>query len=110
MLRDRGLMKFRPVAFMPEQIASIKQMYKEQDDVKMPELDEQHLENLDLLIYECMEFSLEATVTYYKKSRYEITKGMIHYMNEQIKYIHVVNSFNQWTQIDLRNIIHIQIN
>lgn len=35
---------------------------------------------------------------------------MIHYMNEQIEYIHVVNSFNEWTQIDLRNIIHIQIN
>ncbi|MEK3993039.1 YolD-like family protein [Robertmurraya sp. FSL R5-0851] len=110
MLRDRGLMKYRPVAFMPEQIASIKQMYKEQDDVKMPELDEQHLEKLDQTICNCMEFNLEATVTFYKKARYEITKGTIHYMNEYSKYIRVVDSFDQWTQIELKNIIDIRIN
>lgn len=94
MLEDRGLMKFRPVAFMPEQIASIKQLYKEQDDVKMPELDKQQLENLNLMVCEAMEYNLVATVTFYKKARYEITKGMIHYLNERSNYIRVVDKFN----------------
>ncbi len=42
-----------------------------------------------------MEYNLVATVTYYKKARYEITKVTIHYLNEQGKYIRVADSFNQ---------------
>ena len=56
-----------------------------------------------------MEFNLIATVTYYKNARYEITKGMIHYLNEQSHYIRVVDNFNHWIQIELRHIIDIQI-
>ncbi len=48
-----------------------------------------------------MEYYLSATVTYYKKARYEITKGTIHYLNEQSKYIRVVNSFNQREETEI---------
>jgi hypothetical protein len=56
-----------------------------------------------------LEYNLVATVTYYKKARYEITKGKIHYLNEQTNYILVVDSFNQWVQIEIKHIIDIQV-
>ncbi|WP_157077438.1 YolD-like family protein [Robertmurraya korlensis] len=58
---------------------------------------------------EIMEYNLLATVTYFKKARYEITKGTIHYLNDKSHYIRVVDNFDHWKQIELKHIIDIQI-
>lgn len=107
-LKDRGLMKFRTVALQPEFISNLRNLQKEQDYVKKPEIDEQQLEYFDQIIHEKMEFNDTVSITHFKDHRYEITIGKIHYYAPLEKTIRIVDNFNSWFRIKLENIIDIQ--
>ncbi|WP_059040736.1 YolD-like family protein [Paenibacillus rubinfantis] len=76
MINDRGRIKWSPF-LIPEHKKRIAQLYEAEDDVRQPELDEQHVEQLQETLSEAIEHGSAITVTYYADRRHRSIEGLI---------------------------------
>ncbi|CAI9390584.1 YolD-like family protein [Niallia sp. Sow4_A1] len=87
MIKDRGTKKW--VAMMlPEHVAAVKEELLNEKKVKKPELDQEKLNDIDLLIHEGMEYHLSLKFSLFKQGFIEILIGrtvFIDYIKKELR-------------------------
>lgn len=92
MIRDRGLIKWQPASFLPQQWSMLKGIYRDDTKVKKPSLDEQELEEINILVIESLNYTLPIKVTIWRNGF----------------FIHFVGTVDKVDPINM--CIHIEIN
>jgi hypothetical protein len=75
-IKDRGNKKWVSL-MLPEHKKLLGKFYQSQNDVKMPELDEQRLEEINATLLTAIHENRLVLVTYFKANRYHEKTGMI---------------------------------
>jgi hypothetical protein len=92
----------------PGLLSNIRRYYVEQEYIQKPELDEQHLEYLNVSICESMENQCEVTITFFNKNKLEMILRKIHHFDEMKGLLRVIDKFNECHMISIGDIINIQ--
>ncbi|MDN4524598.1 YolD-like family protein [Fictibacillus fluitans] len=95
-IRDRGNIKWKTSLMLPETVTHLKnyfleEYYKEEE----LEMDEQHLQEMDQLMLEAMEFSYALRFDVYQNGHMVNVKGKIHYMDEKQRILRVMDEDDQ---------------
>ena len=80
MLKDRGNKKWTSL-MLTEHRDGLREIWNHRDDVNMPVLDEQKLEELELVLQEAIQNNKFVEVTYYKNRRHHKVSGNIKVKN-----------------------------
>jgi hypothetical protein len=107
MIRDRGRIKWVSM-MLPEHVQLLREWAEEDTYEIKEELDEQHLEVMDEIISEAMEFDKPVTVIHYRNKKHELLIGNIHYWNQLDHCLHIVDRFGEKHRIFLQNITDVQ--
>ncbi|MDM5337201.1 YolD-like family protein [Fictibacillus enclensis] len=95
-IRDRGNIKWKTSLMLPETVTHLKnyflEEYYEEEEL---EPDEQHLEEMDQLVLEALEFSFALLFTVYQRGHLHRVKGMVHYMDEKNRILRVIDENGQ---------------
>ncbi|RBW68259.1 YolD-like family protein [Bacillus taeanensis] len=110
MIHDRGAKKWKMAMMLPEHKTMLSQLYKDQDKVEKPELDQQQLEEIEQTICEAMTFNQELTSTYYKNGKFELLVGKVHFLDEMNKTLHIQDHFGDFYRLKFHDIINVQFN
>ncbi|MGG0718653.1 YolD-like family protein [Robertmurraya massiliosenegalensis] len=77
MLNDRGLMKWQPAHFMPEQRKLLSGLDLDNKKQKKPDLDEQELEEINIVIYESLNYTLTIMVETWEDGFFKRIEGIV---------------------------------
>lgn len=87
MIRDRGLLKWQPAHFMPEHRKMLNTLQKDSNKQKKPQLDEQELEEIGIIVTESLDYALPVKLTIWKDGYYKSHFGVISKVDQLMKYI-----------------------
>lgn len=76
MINDRGHKKWTSL-MLPEHKEMLKQWRISQDDVIIPTLDESRIDELDMLISECMTNHIQVSITFSNNNKFNTATGFI---------------------------------
>lgn len=108
MIRDRGKIKWTSM-MLPEHVKLLRDWVKEDEDEKEKELDEQQLERMNETILEAMELNHSVAITHYRRQKYELLIGKIHYWDSMASKLHIVDNFEELHRIGLSNIVDVRV-
>ncbi|WP_223592781.1 YolD-like family protein [Neobacillus bataviensis] len=80
-IRDRGKIKWNPASFMPEGFAMQREMFKDQERLAKPKLDEYQAEEFDLRIAYAMEYGHSVRLSVWSDGFTTEIVGRIHYVD-----------------------------
>ncbi len=100
MLKDRGNKKWTSL-MLTEHREGLKEIWNHRDDMEMPVLDEQKLQELERVLKEAIQNNKLVEVTYHKDRRHHKIRGNIKANNNRIS----IGS----KRIPLQRIIHIKL-
>lgn len=86
MLRDRGIKKWQGF-FMHEHTGLLKKYADEDNKTKKPILDEQELEEINIIIYDSLNYTLPIKIETWRNGYFNIIEGIvdkIDYLNKTI--------------------------
>ncbi|ALC83930.1 MULTISPECIES: YolD-like family protein [Bacillus] len=95
---------------LPEHREALLARKKEQMKVEKPELDEQQIENMETLISESMEFVFPLLFKVYDDGHFREVAGLVEYINERTKHLHVVDSKDDTNFIRFEDIVDLKKN
>ncbi|MED1659615.1 YolD-like family protein [Bacillus licheniformis] len=116
-LKDRGSIKWTAM-MLPEHVSLLRELESNQDKVKRPVLDTSQIEDMEIIISEAMEFNNPVLFSVFKPlpmlngpETGEIVQieGHIHYINQQRKLFHVVDSKGDTNLIKFEDVIGVEI-
>ncbi|WP_210365655.1 YolD-like family protein [Bacillus sp. REN3] len=107
MIRDRGRIKWTSM-MLPEHVKLLRDWAQEDQYEKEKQLDEQQLEQLNDTILEAMEFNRPVSIAYYRRRKYELVIGKIHYWDELGQKLHVVDRFEEVHRIEIAAIADVR--
>lgn len=102
-LRDRGTKKWTSL-MLPEHLAALNEMWKEQEYELMPEIDEQQIMENNLLLEDALENELEVSIMYFADHDYKTMSGHLLMIDPLNKIIYLGTN-----QIEMRYIIEVNI-
>lgn len=108
MIRDRGKMKWTAM-MLPEHVKLLRDWAKEDMFEKNKEVDEQHLDLMNEVILEAMEFGKSVVITHYRNRKYELVIGTIDHWDEISQKLHIVDRFEEMHQIPLSAIVDVRL-
>lgn len=108
MIRDRGRIKWTSM-MLPEHVKLLRDWAKEDMYESSKEVDEQHLEMMNEIIFNAMEFGKSVTVTHYRNRKYELVIGNIHYWDESGQKLHIVDRFEEVHRVPLSQIADVRL-
>ncbi|MEH7483708.1 YolD-like family protein [Neobacillus drentensis] len=108
MIRDRGRIKWTSM-MLPEHVKLLRDWVKEDRYEQKREMDEQHLELMNGILSEAIEYDQYVTITHYRNRNYEIVIGKIHYWDELTQRLHVVDRFDEVHRIPMDAIADIRM-
>lgn len=108
MLRDRGKIKWVSL-MLPEHVNLLRDWAKEDSYEKSKQIDEQHLELMNSIVLEAMEFRKTIEVTYYKNHRYTSVVGKLYRIDEINKQLYLVNDNKQIPPISFSSIVDVRV-
>jgi YolD-like protein len=106
--KDRGIMKWHAALLLPEHVKLHRNWQEEMNYKIKPELDEQKLEDMDLIIHEAMEYTLPVLITYFKNHNQYQTSGHIHYYDSLNREIRIVSLKGHLSALRLSDLTDIQ--
>ncbi|MBS4191727.1 YolD-like family protein [Bacillus sp. FJAT-49705] len=77
MIRDRGLIKWQPAHFMPEHRKLLNGLNYDDNKCKKPELDEQKLEEIGIVVMDSLNHTLPVKVTTWQDGYLRFHEGII---------------------------------
>ncbi|KAB2335104.1 YolD-like family protein [Bacillus mesophilum] len=86
MLRDRGLKKWQGF-FMHEHTGLLKTTAKEEEKQDKPQLDEQELEEIGIIVMESLNYTLEIKITVWQEGYFNDHIGIVGKVDYLMKYI-----------------------
>ncbi|MBT2738036.1 hypothetical protein QF028_001047 [Neobacillus sp. B4I6] len=108
MIRDRGRIKWTSM-MLPEHVKLLRDWVKEDRYEQKREMDEQHLELMNGILSEAIEYDQYVTITHYRNRNYEIVIGKIHYWDELTQRLHVIDCFDEVHRIPMDAIADIRM-
>ena len=108
MIRDRGRIKWTSM-MLPEHVKLLRDWVKEDGYEHKREMDEQQLELMNETLSEAIEFDQFVTITHYRNRNYEIVIGKIHYWDELVQRLHVVDRFEEVHRIPIDAVADIRM-
>ncbi|MEY2192362.1 YolD-like family protein [Neobacillus sp. BF23-41] len=108
MIRDRGRIKWTSM-MLPEHVKLLRDWVKEDRYEQKREMDEQHLELMNGILSEAIEYDQYVTITHYRNRNYEIVIGKIHYWDELTQRLHVIDRFDEVHRIPMNAIADIRM-
>ncbi|KAB2333765.1 YolD-like family protein [Bacillus mesophilum] len=108
MIRDRGRIKWTAM-MLPEHVKMLRDWAAEDQYEQKKELDEQEVERLNEVLAEAMEFNRNVVITHYRRQKYELTMGTIHFWDEMNKRLHIVDRFHEIHRIDLSSVVDVRL-
>ncbi|MGD6804048.1 YolD-like family protein [Rossellomorea vietnamensis] len=106
MNRDRGRIKWTSM-MLPEHVKLLRDWAHEDSFEQQKKVDEQHLEELNEIAAEAMEFSRLVTITHYAGRRHELLIGRIHYYDGLKGKLHVLDRFEKKYYLSINDIADI---
>lgn len=108
MIRDRGRIKWTSM-MLPEHVKMLRDWVGEDSHETKRILDEQQFEEMNAVMGEAMEEGKEVSIAHYDRNRYQLLIGKIHYYNESLQKLHVIDHFQQPHYIQLANIADVRL-
>lgn len=90
MVFDRGNKKWTSM-MLPEHVQMVKDLNVDYYRQPKPQLDEQQVEQINETFHIAMEFNLPLVVTVWDEGFFSEVEGVLHYINEIDKAIHMVD-------------------
>ncbi|QVY60912.1 YolD-like family protein [Cytobacillus gottheilii] len=87
MLRDRGLLKWQPAHFMPEHRKMLSDVDQDYYKQAKPQLDEQELEEIGIIVMESLNYTLEIKITIWQAGYFNDHIGIVSRVDYLMKYI-----------------------
>ncbi|WP_282155950.1 YolD-like family protein [Cytobacillus gottheilii] len=107
MILDKELLKLTSF-LLPNQMELLTPAEMSEEQCDLPNLDEQRLEKIELIISDAMEFSSTIQVTLFNDGVNTILQGMAHYINERKSQIILQDLEGHFYHIPLKNILSIE--
>lgn len=108
MIRDRGRIKWTSM-MLPEHVKLLRDWVAEETFEQEREIDEQQHELMNEILSEAMEFDRFITITHYRKPRYELIIGKVHYWDEMAQKLHVIDRFKELYRIPFKHIADVRL-
>ncbi|MBS4190806.1 YolD-like family protein [Bacillus sp. FJAT-49705] len=86
MIRDRGIKKWQGF-FMPEHIGKLKEYDRNEKKKKKPELDEQELEEIGIMVMDSLNYTLPIKITTWQDCYFKFHEGIISKVDHLMKYM-----------------------
>ncbi|MEH7342781.1 YolD-like family protein [Bacillus sp. JJ1532] len=94
MIRDRGLIKWQPAHFMPEHRKMLRNLANDENRQNMPQLDEQELEEIGILVMDSLNYAIPIKVTIWNHGYYIHRFGVVSKVDQFMKHILLENETN----------------
>jgi hypothetical protein len=104
MIKDRGNIKWTAM-MLPEHVALIKKLWRDDAKLQKPFLDEQQLVEINEVICEAMEFNHMLKFTYYSRGEYKYVIGCVHHFDHINKKLHIKDETNHPDALYITEII-----
>ncbi|MFZ7945645.1 YolD-like family protein [Neobacillus sp. 19] len=88
-LKDRGILKWAPASFMPEGLAMTRAMYREDERIAMPLLDEYQIDEFDRKVCYAMEYALPVKFRIWEEGFELEIEGRVHRRDEITRELRV---------------------
>ncbi|PEP54602.1 MULTISPECIES: YolD-like family protein [Bacillus] len=105
---DRGMMRWAPFSAIKEQFEGLNEIYDKQNEIPMPIIDEQQLEEINDVVCGAMSENLEVSISYHKQQRIHLETGHIHYYDTFRNELRVIDKDNKVLYIDSNYITDIK--
>ncbi|RAN85191.1 YolD-like family protein [Bacillus sp. SRB_331] len=105
---DRGMMRWVPFSAIKEQFEGMNELYDKQNEVPMPILDEQQLEEINDVVYLAMSKNLEVSIFYHKQKKIQLETGYIHYYDTSRNELRVIDKHDKVICIYINHITDIK--
>ncbi|VEF48295.1 YolD-like protein [Bacillus freudenreichii] len=105
-IKDRGTKKW--IAMMlPEHVKVLKELNVDYERVKNPIVDEQGWEQINETLHIAIEFNLPLIITICINGFFEEVEGVLHYLDQQNRRLHVVDTREQVNKIKFESIVEV---
>ncbi|MDM5152669.1 YolD-like family protein [Bacillus sp. DX1.1] len=105
---DRGMMRWAPFSAIKEQFEGLNEIYDKQNEIPMPILDEQQLEEINDVVCGAMSENLEVTISYSKHNKIHFETGNIHYYDTSRNELRVIDKQDKVLYININYITDIK--
>ncbi|PEF72277.1 YolD-like family protein [Bacillus pseudomycoides] len=105
---DRGMMRWTPFSAIKEQFEGLNEINDKQNEVPMPILDEQQLEEINDVVCVAMSENLEVSISYHKQKKIQLETGYIHYYDTSRNELRVIDKHDKLLYININYITDIK--
>lgn len=105
---DRGMMRWAPFSAIKEQFEGLNEINDKQNEVPMPILDEQQLEEINDVVCVAMSENLEVSISYHKQKKIQLETGYIHYYDTSRNELRVIDKHDKLQYININYITNIK--
>ncbi|PES77243.1 hypothetical protein CN505_03245 [Bacillus cereus] len=106
---DRGMMRWIPFSAIKEQFEGLNELYEKQNQVQMPILDEQQLDNINEVVCEAMAENQKVSILYHYHHSLHNTSGYIHYFDTLRNRLRIVDEYEKITYVNSTCIVDIKV-
>ncbi|QED47652.1 YolD-like family protein [Cytobacillus dafuensis] len=108
-IRDRGIKKFIPAYFMPEQMKMIHDIYKEDEMQTKPIVDEYEIEELENRIYQAIVLALIVKVKVWSEGFFHDYAGRVCRLDALKKMIYLENEDGYIERIQIEDVVRVEV-
>ena len=108
--RDRGMMKWRPAAFLPEQVEMHKQLDRDLLRREKPVLDEDQIADIEIALHHALQENDLLSIEVWEDGFPKKIKGYVHYLDHLQGKIRVKTEQELIKNILFTDIVHIESN
>ena len=109
MIKDRGMVKWMPAAFMPEQSSMMHEVWKDEERSPKPILDEYQIAEMESKIHYAMECNYFVTLTVWHDGFTEEYKLQVHYLDSINKRIRGKDKDGMISNINFDDVLDIKV-
>lgn len=105
---DRGMMRWVPFSAIKEQFEGLNELYEKQNEVPMPILDEQQLDEINEIVCEAMAENKQISISYKKQNKAYSEVGYIHYYDMICNELIIRNQHDKVLYIKINHVTDIK--
>ncbi|RST75260.1 YolD-like family protein [Siminovitchia acidinfaciens] len=106
-IKDRGTKKWTAM-MLPEHVQMLKYLNVDYERVKKPDIDEQGWEEINETLHIAIEFNLPLNFTVWIDGFFDDVEGVLHYIDEINKIVHVVDIKENVHRISFKSIVEVE--
>lgn len=108
-IRDRGRIKWQSAFFMPEHVAMLKKIRKEEEREDKPILDEYQIEEFEQKMLEAMKYTFPVKLKIWDCGFYKYYDGILHRLDEINKLIYLKTKDRSMIRINFHDLVGVEV-